>query len=137
MENLKKIGPYIVILGLIAIILFQEGCFSKKEKGDVLNINGKKYEVIKTIVEAAQDNENMAKCVLGCSIVNGAKEVYDAEVNINEVKPILESALYLVEQIENCRQQVKLAVNSGNDPIDYIRLENKYTESLKKCLNQI
>ena len=42
MKTLKKSTPYIVILGLVLIILYQEGCFGKKTNGDVLNIDGKK-----------------------------------------------------------------------------------------------
>ena len=39
MKHLKKTTPYIVILGLVLIILYQEGCFGKKKSGDILNIN--------------------------------------------------------------------------------------------------
>jgi len=97
----------------------------------------KKFEIIKTIVEAAQENENMIKYVFGETIVTASKEAYKENPNIKELKPLLESALYLIEQIEKCQAEVLSSVSSNQDPHDYIRLENKYTESLKKCLNQI
>ena len=56
MEILKKLTPYVIIAALVAIILFQEGCFGKKTNGDVININGKKYEVIKHEIDTFTDH---------------------------------------------------------------------------------
>jgi hypothetical protein len=92
-----------------------------------------KAQIIETIVEAAKENDLMTKSLLGQSIVEASMEVIDKDINAYEIKPILEAALYLCEQVEKC--DVELNTNPGDR--DIIRQKNKYLESLKKCLNQL
>lgn len=92
-----------------------------------------KAQIIRTIVEAANANDLMAKSILGNSIVEASREVLNTDVNSYEIKPILEAAIYLCEQIEKCDQELK----QKPDDRDLIRQRNKYSESLKKCIDQL
>jgi hypothetical protein len=46
MKKFKSIFPYVIILILSLIIAYQKGC-SPKDKGNQIDIDGKKYEIIK------------------------------------------------------------------------------------------
>lgn len=83
MENLKKFTPYLIILGLVLIILYQEGCFSKKKQGDVLNINGKKYEVIKHEIDTFYETKTETKYKQGKDIVHEVEVIKEIPANVD------------------------------------------------------
>ncbi len=93
----------------------------------------KKLEIIRTIVEAANDNEQLAKSVLGHAIVEASREELNRYINPYEIKPILEAALYLCEQIEKCDYEMK----KNPEDRDLIRQCSRFTESLKKCIDKL
>lgn len=83
MKNLKKITPYVVILGLVLIILYQEGCFGKKKSGDILNINGKKYEVIKHEIDTFYETKTETRYKKGKDIVHEVEVVKEIPANVD------------------------------------------------------
>ena len=104
----------------------------------------KKSEIIKCIVESAFANEEMTKSVLGKSIVDSSISVYNAEPDVKNLKSNLESALYLIDQIEEIDSEIivmkrdnKNGVFSDSDLKQVEKKRKKFIESLKKCLNEI
>ncbi len=83
MKTLKKSTPYIVILGLVLIILYQEGCFGKKNSGDTLNINGKKYEVIKHEIDTFYETKTETQYKKGKDIVHEVEVVKEIPANVD------------------------------------------------------
>lgn len=67
--------------------------------------------------------------------------------DIKWIKPIIEAVLYLIEQIENCDQQLETMkhLNADGFPFPYTKMDfqdvkrqkEKYNESLIKCLNEL
>lgn len=104
----------------------------------------KKSEIIKCIVESAFANEEMAKSILGKIIVESSIQVYNSEPEVKNLKSNLESALYLVDKIEELDSELTTAkknnkngVVSDADIKQLYKNRNKLMESLKKCLNEI
>jgi hypothetical protein len=104
----------------------------------------KKSEIIKCIVESAFANEEMIKSVLGKSVVDSSILVYNAEPDVKNLKSNLESALYLIDQIEEIDSEIivmkrdnKNGVFSDSDLKQVEKKRKKFIESLKKCLNEI
>ena len=83
MKTLKKSTPYIVILGLVLIILYQEGCFGKKTNGDVLNINGKKYEVVKHEIDTFYETKTQTVYRKGKDITHEVEVVKEVPANVD------------------------------------------------------
>ena len=83
MKNLKKTTPYIVILGLVLIILYQEGCFGKKKAGDTLRINGKDYEVIKHEIDTFYETKTETRYKKGEDIVHEVEVVKEIPANVD------------------------------------------------------
>jgi hypothetical protein len=73
-----------------------------------------------------------------------AKELFP---DIKKIKPTIEAILYLIEQIENCEQQLQTMQQLNDDGFvfpfpknDFKLIESekeKYFESLIKCLNEL
>lgn len=51
MEKNRKINLYPVVAVLILILIYQQGCFGKEKSGEIIPINGKKYEIIKREID--------------------------------------------------------------------------------------
>jgi hypothetical protein len=83
MEILKKLTPYVIIAALAAVILFQEGCFGKKTNGDVLNINGKKYEVIKHEIDTFYETKTQTVYRKGQDITHEVEVVKEIPANVD------------------------------------------------------
>ena len=83
METLKKIAPYLVIVGLVLIILYQEGCFKQKTTGDTLNINGKKYQVIKHEIDTFYETKTQTLYKKGKDIVHEVEVVKEIPTNVD------------------------------------------------------
>ena len=83
MEILKKLTPYVIIAALVAIILFQEGCFGKKTNGDVININGKKYEVIKHEIDTFYETKTQTVYRKGKDITHEVEVVKEIPANVD------------------------------------------------------
>jgi hypothetical protein len=83
MEILKKLTPYVIIAALVAVILFQEGCFGKKTNGDVININGKKYEVIKHEIDTFYETKTQTVYRKGKDITHEIEVVREIPANVD------------------------------------------------------
>jgi hypothetical protein len=101
-----------------------------------------KFDVIKLIVESEQASPETFKPIFLTAVAYGAKEVYSAQADLKHVKPLIESALYLIEQIEDIDIRIMLRPASVTDKVfasnqDLIRQKRQFTESLTNVLNKL
>ncbi len=101
-----------------------------------------KFDVIKLIVESEQASPETFKPIFLTAVAYGAKEVYNAQADVNHVKPLIDSASYLISQIEDIDIKMMLQPTSitGKDFYDYedlIRQKRQFIESLTNVLNKL
>jgi hypothetical protein len=101
-----------------------------------------KFDVIKLIVESEQASPETFKPIFLTAVAHGAKEVYNAQADVNHVKPLIDSASYLISQIEDIDIKLMLQPTSitGKDFYDYevlIRQKRQYIETLTNVLNKL
>lgn len=83
MKTIKKIIPYFIIAILIAILLYQDGCFQVKSKGEILNVNGKKYEIIKHTIDTFYVEKIQTIYKKGKDIVYSVEVVKEIPSNVD------------------------------------------------------
>ena len=83
MKPIKKLIPYLIIAILALVILYQEGCFGKKTNGDVININGKKYEVIKHEIDTFYETKTQTVYRNGKDITHEVEVVREIPANVD------------------------------------------------------
>lgn len=102
-----------------------------------------KFDVIKLIVESEQASPETFKPIFLTAISYGAKQVYSAQADLKHVKPLIESASYLISQIEHCQERINdLLLHYSQDVVKsetliYERQIQKFTETLTNVLNQL
>ena len=101
-----------------------------------------KFDVIKLIVESEQASPETFKPIFLTAIAHGAKEVYNAQADVKQVKPLIDSASYLISQIEDIDIKMMLQPTSiiGKDFYDrqdLIRQKRQYMETLTTVLNKL
>jgi hypothetical protein len=104
-----------------------------------------KFDVIKLIVESEQASPETFKPIFLTAVAMGAKEVYNAQADVNHVKPLIDSASYLISQIEDVDIRIMLAEKHGlsnnpllfNDVMDLHRQKRQYIETLTTVLNKL
>lgn len=106
------------------------------------NMKTTKFDVIKLIVESEQASPETFKPIFLTAVAYGAKEVYSAKADVKHVKPLLESALYLIEQIEDIDIKMMLEPipttdKHFTDMRDLMRQKRQFTESLTNVLNKL
>ena len=158
METLKKITPYIIIAALVAFILFQEGCFGKKTSGDVLNINGKKYEVIKHEIDTFYETKTQTVYRKGKDITHEVEVVKEipVEVIVTKTEYIsddskLNELLLNIQQLESEKQifstklqecdgkaQIFSTITTENENIFHYKMSKKDEEldELRRTLDE-
>lgn len=103
-----------------------------------------KFDVIKLIVESEQASPETFKPIFLTAISYGAKEVYSAQADVNHVKPLIDSASYLISQIEDI--DIKHRLMEITTPMsdkhfaeyeDLIRQKRQFIESLTNVLNKL
>ena len=130
MKTLKKFTPYIVILGLVLIILYQEGCFGKKKSGDILNINGKKYEVIKHEIDTFYETKTETRYKKGEDIVHEVEVVKEIPANVDTAS-ILRDYYARIFYSDTFRLKDTLGYIAVNDTISKNRIVGrKYYTSI-------
>lgn len=104
-----------------------------------------KFEIIKMIVEGEENFPNAFNPLFLKAIAVGAKEVYNAQADFIQLRPLIDSASYLIGQIEKCDNQIRW-INAltleersrmNEELSDWTRQLNKYTESLTKVINML
>jgi len=93
-------------------------------------------------VESEQASPETFKPIFLTAVAYGAKEVYNAQADVNHVKPLIDSASYLISQIEDIDIKLMLQPTSitGKDFYDYevlIRQKRQFIESLTNVLNKL
>ena len=101
-----------------------------------------KFDVIKLIVESEQASPETFKPIFLTAVAYSAKEVYNAQADVKHVKPLLESALYLIEQIEDIDIKMMLEPipttdKHFTDMRDLMRQKRQFSESLTNVLNKL
>lgn len=101
-----------------------------------------KFDVIQLIVESEQASPETFKPIFLTAIAHGAKEVYNAQADVKHVKPLIDSASYLISQIEDIEIKMMLEPipttdKHYNDMRDLMRQKRQYIESLTTVLNKL
>lgn len=101
-----------------------------------------KFDVIQLIVESEQASPETFKPIFLTAIAHGAKEVYNAQADVKHVKPLIDSASYLISQIEDIDLRITLMSNTittegFNLHQDLIRQKRQYIETLTTVLNKL
>jgi hypothetical protein len=101
-----------------------------------------KFDVIQLIVESEQASPETFKPIFLTAIAHGAKEVYNAQADVKQVKPLIDSASYLISQIEDIDIKMMLQPTSitGKDFYDLgvlMRQKRQYIETLTTVLNKL
>ena len=105
----------------------------------------KKHEVVQLIVEMSNDNEQMTKSMFGETLVEAAKKALNSTPDINNLKAIAESIIFLTKCIEDLQNEVAdmkntnqgMYVYSESDIKGLERLIRKYYENLNRVISQI
>lgn len=124
MKPLKKIAPYLIILGLVIIILYQEGCLGKKSKGDVLNINGKKYEIVKHEIDTFYETKTQTFYRKGEDITHEVEVVKEIPANVDTAS-ILKDYYAKVFYNDTFKLADSLGFISVNDTISKNRIAGR------------
>lgn len=101
-----------------------------------------KFDVIKLIVESEQASPEIFKPIFLTAVAYGAKDVYNAQADVNHVKPLIDSASYLISQIEDINIKMMLEPipttdKHFTDMQDLMRQKKQYMESLTKVINKL
>lgn len=101
-----------------------------------------KYDVIQLIVESEQASPETFKPIFLTAIAHGAKEVYNAQADVKHVKPLIDSASYLISQIEDIEIKMMLEPipttdKHYKDMRDLMRQKRQYIETLTTVLNKL
>lgn len=101
-----------------------------------------KFDVIKLIVESEQASPETFKPIFLTAISYGAKEVYNAQADVNHVKPLIDSASYLISQIEDIDIKMMLEPipttdKHFKDMQALMRQKRQFIESLTNVLNKL
>lgn len=101
-----------------------------------------KFDVIKLIVESEQASPETFKPIFLTAVAYGAKEVYNAQANVNHVKPLIDSASYLISQIEDIDIKMMLEPipttdKHFKDMQALMRQKRQFIESLTNVLNKL
>jgi hypothetical protein len=99
-----------------------------------------KTEIIKAIAE--QSHHESVKGLFGGIVVNACIEELNKPFDLERVKTLIDSASYLINQIETCNKCAKLSRLVGPSACgmteeDYLRQSKKYTESLIKTIEEL
>jgi len=95
-----------------------------------------KHELIKTIVEQGEDNPNMMQSLLGTAIYNNAKGLLTQQPDVETIRALADSMLFIIEQMDKCTEAIKTAHDSS-EVQSLERQRAKCYESLIKCVNQL
>jgi hypothetical protein len=95
-----------------------------------------KHQLIKTIAEQGEDNPNMMQSLLGAAIYSTAKGLLNKQPDVETIRALADSMLFIIEQMDKCTEGIKTAHDS--EAVQSLeRQRAKYYESLIKCVNQL
>jgi hypothetical protein len=95
-----------------------------------------KHNLIRTIVEQGEDNPNMMQSLLGIAIYNNAKGLLTQQPDVETIRALADSMLFIIEQMDKCTEAIKTAHDSS-EVQSLERQRAKFYESLIKCVNQL
>ena len=99
-----------------------------------------KTDIIKAIAE--HGDHTIQRGIFGDAIVDNCINILKQPLDIERIKPLIDSISFLIVQIEVCERRALFCRNMGYskwqmDEQDYTRQANKYRESLTKTLEQL
>jgi hypothetical protein len=74
-------------------------------------------QIVRTIAEMANDNEQMTKSILGEHIILKCVKLNEKPFIFKEVKPLIDSCSFLVKQIETCDECIEALDEKHRDMI--------------------
>lgn len=83
MKLFSKVAPYLIILALVLILLYQEGCFGGSKKGKEIKIDGKTYEVVKHEIDTFYEVKTQTVYRKGKDIVHEVEVVKEVPTNVD------------------------------------------------------
>jgi hypothetical protein len=125
---MSKIFPYLVIVGLILVILNLKGCFDKKGSGETLNINGKKYEVIKKEIDTLYETKTHTLYKKGKDIYHEVEVVKEIPAKIDTLS-ILKNYYSKVFYRDTFKLKDSLGYFVINDTISKNRIHSRNVAS--------
>ena len=124
MKLLNKIIPYLVIGILVLVILYQKGCFGVSKKGDQIEINGKKYEVVKHEIDTFYEVKTQTLYKKGKDIVHEVEVVKEIPANV-DTGSILKDYYARVFYKDTFKLKDTLGFIVINDTISKNRVQNR------------
>ncbi len=93
-------------------------------------------------MESEQASPETFKPIFLTAVAYGAKEVYNAQADVNHVKPLIDSASYLISQIEDIDIKMMLEPipttdKHFKDMQALMRQKRQFIESLTNVLNKL
>lgn len=124
MKLFNKIAPYLVIVALVLVIIYQRGCFGTSKKGDEIEINGKKYEVVKHEIDTFYRVETQTLYKKGKDIVHEVEVVKEIPANV-DTGAILKDYYARVFYKDTFKLKDTLGFIVINDTISKNRVQNR------------
>jgi len=123
-----KIIPYLVIVILVAIILNLKGCFRTPERGEEINIKGKKYEVIKREIDTFYQVKTQVSYKKGEDIYHEVEVIKEIPANVDTLS-ILKKYYSKVFYRDTFRLKDSLGYFVINDTISKNRISSRNFQS--------
>lgn len=124
MKLFNKIAPYLVILVLALVILYQRGCFGSPKKGDEIEIGGKKYEIIKHEIDTFYDVKTQTVYKKGKDITHEIEVIKEIPANV-DTGAILKDYYARVFYKDTFKLKDTLGFIVINDTISKNRVQNR------------
>jgi hypothetical protein len=124
MKQFSKFIPYLVIVGLVLILLYQEGCFGEPKKGKEIEIDGKKYEVVKHEIDTFYEVKTQTLYKKGKDIVHEVEVVKEIPANV-DTGAILKDYYARVFYKDTFKLKDTLGFIVINDTISKNRVQNR------------
>jgi hypothetical protein len=129
MEKNRKINLYPVVAALILILIYQQGCFRKKESGEILQIGGKKYEIIKKEIDTIYQIKSQVLYKEGKTIFQEVEVVKEIPADVDTAS-ILRDYYSKVFYKDTFRLEDKLGFIAIDDTISQNRIYGRKFSSV-------
>lgn len=129
MEKNKQINLYLVVAALILILIYQQGCFGKEKSGEIIPIDGKKYEIIKREVDTVYQIKTQTLYKEGKTIFQEVEVVKEIPADVDTAS-ILRDYYSKVFYKDTFRLEDKLGFIAIDDTISQNRIYRRKFSSI-------
>lgn len=124
MKLFNKIVPYVIIAALVLVILYQKGCYGENKKGKEIEINGKKYEIVKHEIDTLYEVKTQTVYKKGKDIFHEVEVVKEVPANV-DTGAILKDYYARVFYKDTFKLKDTLGFIVINDTISKNRVQNR------------